>query len=34
MEEPWTLKQNPYTAGPEGDALDMARRVMRFLNEE
>ena len=34
MEEPWTLKQNPYTAEPEGDALDMARRVMRFLNEE
>ncbi len=34
MEEPWTLKQNPYTAEPEGDALDMARRVMRFLNEK
>ena len=31
LEEPWTLKQDTYTAAPEGDALGIARKVIDFL---
>lgn len=34
MEEPWTLRQNTYTAEPEGNPVAMARRVMDFLSGE
>ena len=33
LEEPWTLRQNTYTAQPEGDPLQMAQRVIDFLTE-
>ena len=33
LEEPWTLRQNVYTAQPEGDPLQMAQRVIDFLTE-
>ncbi|MCR4958991.1 MAG: alpha-N-acetylglucosaminidase [Prevotella sp.] len=32
MEEPWTKKQNSYSAQPEGNALQMSIRVMQFLS--
>ena len=28
MEEPWTLDHTPYSAEPEGDPIDVARRIM------
>jgi alpha-N-acetylglucosaminidase len=31
MEEPWTLQQNPYSSTPEGNALEIARTIMKFL---
>ena len=31
MEEPWTLRQNVYTAEPEGNAVEVARKVIDFL---
>ncbi|MEE3446668.1 MAG: alpha-N-acetylglucosaminidase C-terminal domain-containing protein, partial [Prevotella sp.] len=31
IEEPWTLRQNPYTAAPEGSPVDVAREVMDLL---
>ena len=31
IEEPWTLRQNPYTAAPEGSPVDIAREVMELL---
>ena len=31
LEEPWTLRQNPYTAAPEGSPVDVAREVMDLL---
>ena len=31
MEEPWTLKHNTYTKEPEGDAVDISREVIAFL---
>ncbi len=34
MEEPWTLRQNTYTAAPEGAAVDIAKEVMDFLCKE
>ena len=33
IEEPWTLQHNNYTAQPEGNALQMSSRVMKFLQE-
>ena len=33
LEEPWTLKQNNYSAQPEGNPGAMARRVMDFLKQ-
>ena len=33
LEEPWTLRQDAYTAQPEGDPLQMAQRVIDFLTE-
>ena len=33
MEEPWTLQQNPYSAEPEGDPIQMAQRVIDFLTK-
>ena len=32
LEEPWTLRQNPYTSAPEGSPVDIAREVMDLLN--
>ena len=31
IEEPWTLRQNPYTAAPEGSPVDIAREVMKLI---
>ena len=31
LEEPWTLRQNPYTSAPEGSPVDIAREVMDLL---
>ena len=31
LEEPWTLRQNSYTAAPEGSSVDVAREVMDLL---
>jgi len=31
LEEPWTLRHNPYTAEPEGDPVDVAKEVMDYL---
>ena len=31
IEEPWTLQHNVYTPEPEGNALEMAARVISFL---
>ncbi len=31
LEEPWTLRQNPYTASPEGSPVDIAHEVMALL---
>jgi len=32
IEEPWTLQQNEYSATPEGNPVDVAAKVIRFLN--
>jgi len=32
IEEPWTLKHNPYTAAPEGDPVEKAKKVIMFLS--
>ena len=31
MEEPWTLQQNPYSATPEGNPVDVAKEAMKLL---
>ena len=31
LEEPWTLRQNPYTSAPEGSPVDVAKEVMELL---
>jgi len=31
LEEPWTLQRNAYNAQPEGEPVDVAREVIRFL---
>ena len=31
IEEPWTLQHNPYSAKPEGNAIEMAKEVIDFL---
>ena len=31
LEEPWTLRQNPYTAAAEGSPVDVAREVMELF---
>ncbi len=31
IEEPWTLRQNPYTSTPEGSPVDVAKEVMELL---
>ena len=31
IEEPWTLRRNPYTSAPEGSPVDIAREVMELL---
>ena len=31
LEEPWTLKQNAYTMAPEGNALEIANKIIKFL---
>ncbi len=33
IEEPWTLRHNNYSATPEGNALEIAERIITFLNE-
>lgn len=32
IEEPWTLRHNTYTSAPEGDPIEMAKKVMKFLS--
>jgi len=32
MEEPWTLQQNTYAAKPEGNVLEIATKIIRFLD--
>ena len=32
MEEPWTLQQNTYVAKPEGNVLEIATKIIRFLD--
>ena len=32
LEEPWTLRQNPYTVAPEGSPVDVAKEVMALLS--
>ena len=32
IEEPWTVQQNPYTVQPEGNAFNIAKRIIDFLN--
>ncbi|MBR0275242.1 MAG: alpha-N-acetylglucosaminidase, partial [Prevotella sp.] len=34
MEEPWTLKQNVYSAEPEGNAVSIARKAMEEMEDE
>ena len=31
LEEPWTLQEGGYTAKPEGDELEVARKIMKFI---
>jgi alpha-N-acetylglucosaminidase len=31
IEEPWTLRHNPYTAAPEGSPVDIAHEVMELI---
>jgi len=31
IEEPWTLRHNPYTAAPEGSPVDIAKEVMELI---
>jgi alpha-N-acetylglucosaminidase len=31
LEEPWTLRQNPYTSDPEGSPVDIAREVIELI---
>ena len=31
IEEPWTLQQNPYSAAPEGNPVDVAKEAMRLI---
>jgi alpha-N-acetylglucosaminidase len=31
LEEPWTLRQNPYSAAPERDAVELSKKVMDYL---
>ena len=31
LEEPWTLQQNTYTAAPEGNAMEIANKIIKFL---
>ena len=33
MEEPWTLAHNAYPAQPEGDCVEMAKRVIKILSK-
>ena len=33
LEEPWTLRQNPYTAEPVGSPVDVAKAAMTFLDQ-
>lgn len=33
LEEPWTLRQNPYSAAPEGSPVDVAKEVMELLKQ-
>ena len=32
IEEPWTLRHNHYSAAPEGNALEIAERIINFIN--
>ncbi|WP_156777868.1 alpha-N-acetylglucosaminidase [Hallella bergensis] len=33
LEEPWTKQHNVYTSAPEGNSVDVAKEVMRFLSQ-
>ena len=34
MEEPWTLAKNPYTAEPEGDCIELAKKAIRLVQND
>ena len=31
IEEPWTLQKNPYSAKPEGNSVEVAKKVINFI---
>ena len=33
IEEPWTLRHNPYSAAPQGDPVDLARQAMQLIRK-
>ena len=33
LEEPWTKQHNVYTSAPEGNSVDVAKEVMKFLSQ-
>ena len=33
IEEPWTLRHNPYSAAPQGDPVDLARKAMQLIRK-
>ena len=34
MEEPWTRAKNPYTAEPEGDCIEMAKKAIKLVRND
>ncbi len=34
IEEPWTLQHNPYSPVPEGSSIEVARKVINFINNK
>ena len=33
IEEPWTLRHNTYSAAPEGDSVEMAKKALQLMTE-
>ena len=31
IEEPWTIDHTPYSAAPEGDCIDLARKALHLI---